>query len=328
MYGVGLGLKNRLYDTGWFKAHTLQWPVISVGSLSAGGAGKTPVVVLLAGLLERQGLAVDVLSRGYGRRSRAVEEVDAGGAAERFGDEPLEMARAGLRVFVGADRVRAGAFAEELRPMSQMRDMGHPELRSGSDFRVHVLDDGFQHRRLARALDVVLLTAEDLEDRLLPAGNLREPLLSLGRAGVVVVREEEAERLRPVIAQYTRAEVWVVRRKLVLPERRLRRPAVFCGIARPAGFLHMLEEAGCEAAGRVIFRDHQRYGQGQIDQIVAVARRTGADGFYTTAKDAVKLLPEWRARLAEVGPVEVVGLSVALDGEAMAIKTMLRVVRR
>ena len=313
LYWAGVGVKNRLYGAGLWKAHALRWPVVSVGSLSAGGAGKTPVVVMLAGLLERQGLAVDVLSRGYGRASGAVEEVDAGGSAKRFGDEPLEMARAGLRVFVGADRWAAGALAEALEPVSQER--------------VHVLDDGFQHRRLGRALDVVLLTEEDAEDRLLPLGNLREPLASFARAGVVVLRAEEAERLRPVVARYTRAEVWVIRRELVLPERRLQRPMVFCGVSRPEGFLRMLEKAGCAAVGQTVFRDHKRYEPSDVERMLAVARKTGADGFYTTAKDVVKLLPEWRARLEEVGPVEVVGLSVRLQNEAKAVETMLRAVR-
>ena len=313
LYGAGLALKNRLYGTGLLKAQALPWPVISVGSLSAGGAGKTPFVIMLAGLLQRSGVGVDVLSRGYGRVSRAVEKVDAGGSAEQFGDEPLEMARAGLRVFVGADRGRAGELAEEQGPDSELK--------------VHLLDDGFQHRRLGRALDVVLLTEEDGRDRLLPAGNLREPLASLARADVVVLRAEEAERLRPVVAQYTQAEVWVIRRELVLPERRVRWPVVFCGIARPGSFSRMLQVAGCEPVGQVMFRDHQQYGFGEVERILTLARRAGADGFYTTAKDAVKLLPEWRARLEEVGPVEVVRLSVALDDEAKAVATMLRAVR-
>ncbi len=325
LYWAGLGVKNRLYDAGLWKAHALRWPVISVGSLSAGGSGKTPVVRMLAGLLGREGVGVDVLSRGYGRGSGAVEEVDAGGSAERFGDEPLELARTGLRVFVGADRVAAGELAERREPTSHRRDVGHPVL--GQELRVHLLDDGFQHRRLGRALDVVLLTALDVEDRLLPGGNLREPLRSLGRAGVVILREEEAERLRPVVARYTRAEVWMIRRELVLPERRLQRPMVFCGIARPEGFLRMLKEAGCAAAAQAVFRDHQRYGQAEVERILAEARKVGADGFYTTAKDAVKLSPEWLSRLGEVGPVEVVGLSVVLEDEAKAVATMLRAVR-
>ncbi len=320
VYGAGLRLKNRLYDAGVLSAHELRWPVISVGSLSAGGAGKTPVVVMLAGLLERQGLAVDVLSRGYGRTSRAIEEVDTNGPAKRFGDEPLEIARAGLRVFVGADRFAAGALAESRESLPQGREVGSTGAKRG----VHVLDDGFQHRRLRRALDVVLLTAEDAKDGLLPAGNLREPLASLGRAGAVVLREEEAQRLRPVVARYTQAEVWVIQRMLVLPERRLRRPVVFCGVARPEGFLRMLEQAGCKTAGQIRFRDHQHYRNEDIGRVLALARNTGADGYYTTAKDAVKLLPEWRARLEEVGPVEVVGLSVRFRDEAQALQQLLR----
>ena len=332
LYWAGTTGRNALYRVGILRAKTLRWPVISVGSLSAGGAGKTPAVRVLTKLLEREGVGVDVLSRGYGRRSDAVEEVDAGGLAVRFGDEPLEIAQAGLRVFVGADRVAAGELAEGLEPTSQNRDVGHADFgqvrEPVSQERVHLLDDGFQHRRLGRALDVVLLTEEDAEDRLLPWGNLREPLASLGRAGVVVVlRAEEAERLRPVVARYTRAEVWVIRRELVLPERRLRRPVVFCGIARPEGFLRMLEQAGCEVVGQMVFRDHQRYGLAEMEGILAVARKLGADGFYTTAKDAVKLLPEWRARLEEVGPVEVVELAVKLEDEAKAVETMLRAMR-
>ena len=341
LYWAGSTGRNALYQMGTLRAKTLRWPVISVGSLSAGGAGKTPVVRMLAGLLERNGIGVDVLSRGYGRKSDAVEEVDAGGLAVRFGDEPLELARTGLRVFVGADRVAAGELAERRCPTSQKRDVGHPQSVGAKEavsqeyemefaragWRVHLLDDGFQHRRLGRALDVVLLTEEDVDDRLLPGGNLREPLGSLARAKVVVVRAEEAERLRSVVARSTRAEVWIIRRELVLPERRVRRPVVFCGIARPEGFLRMLREAGCEAAGEVVFRDHQRYGQAEVERIVAAAREVGADGSYTTAKDAVKLAPEWRRRLGEVGPAEVVGLSVVLEDEAKAVATMLRAIR-
>ena len=161
-------------------------------------------------------------------------------------------------------------------------------------------------------------------DGLLPAGNLREPLASLGRAGAVVLRAEEAKRLRPVVARYTQAEVWVIERMLVLPERRLRRPVVFCGIARPEGFLRMLEQAGCETAGQIAFRDHQHYRDEDVGRVLALARNTGADGFYTTAKDAVKLRPEWRERLEEVGPVEVVGLSVGFKDEAQALQQLLR----
>jgi tetraacyldisaccharide 4'-kinase len=328
LYWLGTRLKNAAYDRRWLRAHRLTRPVVSVGSLSAGGAGKTPVVLMLAELLRRHGVGVDVLSRGYGRGSGVVEEVDPAGHPIRFGDEPLEMARRGLRVIVGADRVAAGRFAEGLSedgralPEAHLSDdkavakVGHKMLSE-----IHLLDDGFQHRRLGRDLDVVLLTLEDARDWLLPAGNLREPLASLRRAHVVVVREDEAVEL----AGLTRGmEVWLVRRELVLPAERPMRPVVFCGIARPEGFLAMLGEAGVEPAGRMIFPDHHAYTDEHFRLLEDAAEHTGADGFCTTAKDAVKIPDAARQRLERMGPVWVAELRVSLLDEAQAMATLRR----
>jgi len=243
VYAAGLWVKERFLG----EPKKLTWPVVSVGSLSAGGAGKTPVVMALALMLKERGWGVDVLSRGYGRGGSGVELVagseekqipceddnkkgkgidegkDNGKTlAERFGDEPLLIARrTGVEVWVGADRYSAGAAAEGFAAAeesgrvlphsmptlaSQVREsrMGHPEGRRSEGRqvypdgrRVHLLDDGFQHRQLARAVDVVLVTVEDLEDALLPAGNRREGLGALRRADVVVVREEEVELVEP-----------------------------------------------------------------------------------------------------------------------------------
>ena len=296
LWAIGVGVKNLLYERGVLKVRRLGRPVVSVGSLSAGGAGKTPVVLALAELLGRHGIAVDVLTRGYGRGSGVVEEVDAAGSAKRFGDEPIEMARAGLRVFVGTERFEAGALAE-----------------ATGDARVHVLDDGFQHRRLGRALDVVVLTAEDAHDWLLPAGNLREPLASLGRADVVVVREDEFAALAGVVAG---REVWVVGRGLEVPVERPRRPLAFCGIARPEGFFAMLQEA----VGRVVFADHHAYTAEDFERLVEAARHAGADGFVTTAKDEVKIPTESLRLLEEVGRVWVAKLKVKFVDEAMVLQ--------
>jgi len=318
LYWAGLRVKNAFFSWGWLRVRRLERPVISVGSLSAGGAGKTPVVLMLAELLGRHGVEVDVLSRGYGRGSGVVEEVDAAGLASRFGDEPLEMARRGVRVVVGADRWAAGRLVEGSNedgravgsiphPFDETERMGHP---------VHLLDDGFQHRRLHRDLDVVLLTVEDVRDWLLPAGNLREPMGSLGQADVVVVREDEAVELRTAIP--VGAEVWTVRRELALPVERPKKPVVFCGIARPEGFLTMLRGAGCEAAEWVVFPDHYAYAESDFAQLVEAARHAGADGFCTTAKDAVKI-PEASMRMLEaVGPVVVAALRVSLVDEGQA----------
>jgi tetraacyldisaccharide 4'-kinase len=286
----------------------LAWPVVSVGSLSAGGAGKTPVVIALVRLLAEHGWTVDVLSRGYGREGKDVQLVLPQGetAARFFGDEPvLIVQRTAAPVWVGRDRFAAGEAAEA--------------FHEGKVQGVHVLDDGFQHRRLARVFDVVLVTAEDLDDALLPAGNLREPLGALARADAVVVREEEAdavrERVRPFLRDGT--PLWTVRRKLRFPAPlgvfgAGLRPLAFCAIARPEGFVGMLKAAGCGVVDAVVFRDHASYGGREIEQVLRFARELKATGLVTTEKDAVKLPSNLRERMErEVGPLMV----VALDAE-------------
>ena len=330
LYWLGARGKNALFDLGWLRVRRLGWPVISVGSLSAGGAGKTPVVLMLAELLERHQVAVDVLSRGYGRGAETVEEVDANGDAGRFGDEPLEMARRGVRVFVGAERFQAGRVAEESREVGRALPDAH--LRSDSagpkmghslvSLAVHLLDDGFQHRRLGRDLDVALLTVEDWRDCLLPAGNLRETVASLRRADVVVVREDEAAELSGVIP--AGVETWVIRRELVLPVDRPGRLFAFCGIARPEGFFGMLPEF----VGSKAFPDHHAYSEADFAGLVAAARAAGADGFVTTAKDAVKISAKARDQMAEVGPLVVAELRVSLLDEDAAWERLASIVRR
>ncbi len=305
-WGAGTAAKNLAYDRGWLKPRRLTKLVVSVGSLSAGGAGKTPVVLALARLLRERGVEADVLSRGYGRAADTVREVQPDGLAAEFGDEPLEMARAGLRVFVGAERYAAGLLAERVFPEAA----------------VHVLDDGFQHRRLGRALDVVLLTAEDVRDTLLPAGNLRESLSASGRADVVVVREEETDALRATAG----AAVWRVRRDLALPDG-VEAAFCFCGIARPDGFFAMLADKGLRPAGRMAFADHHAYARGDVARLVSAARAAGARSFVTTAKDAVKLLPEWRRLLEAVGPVRVAELRVTFVDEDAVVARVLALVR-
>ncbi|WP_263383251.1 tetraacyldisaccharide 4'-kinase [Granulicella arctica] len=303
VYGAGLWVARRFGG----EAKRLRSPVVSVGSLSAGGAGKTPVVAALASLLKREGYAVDILSRGYGRGSQAVERVDPAGTAARFGDEPLLLAKqTSVPVYVGAERYEAGLLAEA----------------AGGRAGIHLLDDGFQHRRLARDLDVVLLTAEDVADCLLPAGNLREPLSRLRRAGAVVVREDEAAALRPVVQRLAGAvPVWVIRRRLLLPAgtEQPKRLLAFCGIARPESFFAMLRAQGVSLAGAMAFRDHEPYRYRKIQGLLEEAARCGADGFVTTEKDAVKLLKLMRNRLEVRGPLVVAGLSVEFvdEGEVL-----------
>ena len=311
LYAGVVWAKDAARARGWLAVKRLGWPVVSVGSLSAGGAGKTPVVMSLAALLARHGVAVDVLSRGYGRGSGAVERVPLDGSARAFGDEPMEMARAGLEVFVGAERYEAGLLAE------QAFAAGMKERR------VHLLDDGFQHRRLERALDVVLLTLADVRDWMLPAGNLREPLGAMGRADVVVVREEEADALEAWRRYFPKAKVWVMRRELRVPADAAKKPLVFCGIARPEDFLRMLREAGVEIAGKRVWPDHHAYAEEDIELLIELAERAGADGFLLTAKDVVKISVSNRKRLETLGPVGVVGLEVVFQDEGLVVADLL-----
>ena len=161
--------RNSLFDRGVLRSRRLNRPVVSVGNLSAGGAGKTPFVIALGELLQARGVPFDVLSRGYGRKTRGALIVDPDGSPADFGDEPLLIARR-LRVpvIVGESRYEAGKLAEEK-----------------FETQLHILDDGFQHRSVARDFDIVLMTAHDFEDRLIPAGRLREPLSALARADAV-----------------------------------------------------------------------------------------------------------------------------------------------
>lgn len=320
-YATGAWLKNSAYDLQIAKPERLSWPVVSLGNLSAGGTGKTPLVLLLAELLERCGWSADVLSRGYRRSSSGCMRVDPAGSAEEFGDEPLLMARRGLRVYVGVSRYRAGWMAEK-----------DATAQSGAAYsrRVHLLDDGFQHRKLARAVDIVLLRRGDLEDDLLPAGRLREPARSLARADICVLRAEDADLKDCVLGRMRcgdPARVWIVERRIVLPagEESLNGsdPALaFCAIGDPRGFFQGLRQAGIDVRAEVAFRDHHAYTRGDIGRLREAAANAGARYFLTTEKDSVRMGRSLRAMLENAGPVIVAGLAVSLRAEAGSIDTL------
>jgi tetraacyldisaccharide 4'-kinase len=310
LYAAGAWVREKLRA----EPGRLEWPVVSVGSLSAGGAGKTPVVIALAELLRTHGLEVDVLTRGYRRAGKEPAPVAAAvpAAAEIYGDEPVLIARrTGAPVWVYGDRHVAGRYAEEVSPGAK---------------RIHLLDDGFQHRGLARDFDIALVTLEDVNDVLLPAGNLREGLKALARADAIVVRDRERERVALRVKPYLRAgtPVWVIQRRLRF-ESPLAvlgaglRPLAFCAIARPEDFAAMVQAAGCGIVDTVVFRDHHRYEMRDIEAIVDTARKLGVTGFVTTEKDAVKLTPEMREGLAAVGPLLVARLDVTFADPAQVL---------
>jgi tetraacyldisaccharide 4'-kinase len=352
LYRAAQGLENALLRRGFPATRSLTMPVLSIGSLSAGGAGKTPVVLAFAQMLTSAGWQPDILTRGYGRSGKRIDEVsihastaellamaeaertqrlDAlcheepsapgrrarrvmqDGAAARFGDEAVLLAaRAQVPVWVGSDRYQAGLAAER----STQYGRG-----------VHLLDDGFQHRTLERALDVVLITSADLEDALLPAGNLREPLTALARADAVIVREEEMDLVAPKVWPRLRegAQMWTVRRTLRFPAplgvlTAGLRPLAFCAIARPEGFAASLAGAGCAVIDTVVFYDHQALAAKQLQEIAAFAKQLNATGLITTEKDFVKLAPAAICELQRnVGPLMV----ASLDAEILDVDRVL-----
>ena len=269
MFGAAVSIRNRLYDRGTLPSHRLQAPVVSIGSITAGGAGKTPFLILLGELLKDRGVAFDVLSRGYGRQTKGIALVDPSGSPEEFGDEPLLITRKlGVPVIVGEDRYEAGQFAEETFGLQ-----------------AHLLDDGFQHRRLARDFDIVLITDRDLQDSLLPVGRLREPLSSLSRASAIVLMDGAASGQIPVRRGQ---HVWQVSRGIVPPET-TDACIAFCGIARPQNFFAELAQAGIKLAGTRVFRDHHAYRATDVESLYKLAQELGAAAFITTEKDAVNL---------------------------------------
>lgn len=318
LYAMGVRLKTSAYDFRLFKARHLSWPVISVGNLSVGGTGKTPVVLLLAKLLEARGWGVDVLSRGYGRSSQHIVRVDPQGQAEQFGDEPLLMSRHGVSTCVGADRYQAGLLAEKET---------RTEIDPANGHRLHLLDDGFQHRKLARAIDIVLLQRADLEDDMLPAGRLREPLCALERADICVLRAENAdlkERVLQLMRQTDPARIWIVERQTTLPSltHPIQKALAFCAIGDPHGFFHGLQQAGIDIEKKIAFRDHHVYTLKDISRLRDAALSSGAQCFVTTEKDNVRLTANLRAELEKDLPLIVAGLAVSLREEVRSMATL------
>ena len=303
LYGAATALRNTLFDRGVLSSRRLERPVVSVGNLSLGGAGKTPFVIALGELLKARGIRFDVLTRGYGRKTRGVLIVETDGNAADFGDEPLLIARRlGVPVIVGESRYEAGRVAE-LKFQPQL----------------HILDDGFQHRSLVRDFDIVLMTERDFDDRLLPSGRLRETLSSLRRADAIVLpRDLSAQEMVIKSSALQGKLIWQMNREIVMPAALLA-PIVFCGIARPQQFFAQVRAAGIAPAAEIEFRDHYAYDRSDIARLLAMRGNLGAGGFLTTEKDAVNL----GSLQADLKPFAVAALSLTLNHPTDAVDAIL-----
>lgn len=306
VFGAGVLLHAAAYRVGLLAIRRASRPVVSVGNLAVGGTGKTPFVILLAGILEARGVRVAVLSRGYGRRPGPREPLivsRGSGAVERAdvaGDEPvLIAARTRASVVVAKRRAEAARTAVE--------ELGAEVL---------ILDDGFQHRALARDLDIVVLDGARPfgNGALLPRGPLRERPKALERASLLVVnhgpvpRDRLREGFEPSLLcmdgdleARPHVSVGVVATSVggILGGDRApaaslsgRRVALLAGIARPERFEASVRGLGASVVSRLFLQDHADIGSTEIDRFRHAAREARADILLTTEKDAVRIAPD------------------------------------
>jgi tetraacyldisaccharide 4'-kinase len=299
LYSAAIAVRNHLFDRGSLQVMRLEKPVISVGNLSMGGSGKTPFVIALGESLKQHNIPFDILSRGYRRNTTGVLIVAPTGTAHDFGDEPLLISRRlHVPVIVGESRYDAGRLAEQT-----------------FDSQLHILDDGFQHRGLARDFDIVLLTVDDFDDAPIPAGRLREPLSSLERADAVVLPAGAA----PDRSVLRGKPVWHVQRRISLSEVPSF-PVAFCGIARPQQFFAQLHAGGITPAVEIRFRDHHAYSHRDLQRLLKLRNELNAGGFVTTEKDAINL----GASLALLAPVAIARLELTIDRPDDLVNTILQ----
>ena len=296
LYEALVKVRLSLYKKGLLTQHILPGFVISVGNLSVGGTGKTPLVIKIAEWAKQKGYKVGILSRGYKGNYKDMLLVSDGkrlkSSVFSSGDEPYLMARR-LRevvICVSKDRAKAGKF------ISKMHNV---------DF--FILDDGFQHLRLKRDLDIVLLSKRDIiSKRVLPSGPLREPLSHLKRADVLIATEKIDPSLigekRLFFAQY-------VPKRLFFPEKeeacldflRGKRVIAFAGIARPERFKETLERLGAKVVFFKRFPDHHWFSEKDLAEIFSLKKRLRAELILTTEKDWVRLVDKNK----DIGYIEV-----------------------
>lgn len=334
LYELGVRLRVALYEQGYLKTCKLDSVVISVGNITVGGTGKTPIVEYVCRYLADECYEVAVLTRGYRREnsSRAVVVVSERGrvvaGVGEAGDEPLMLARklAKVSVVVGSDRYQCGLLAIE---------------RFGSD--VLVLDDGFQHLRLERDLNLLVLDATDLfgGGQIVPLGRLREPIYGLRRADAVIVTRSDRQFDRDLLfnildgmamnlpifyAYHDFVGLREIGSDSPVALRRLNgaKVAALCAIGRPSVFLEDLSAHAAEVVVKATFPDHHTYQQGEIDRVVAEAAAKGAEFIVTTEKD----LPKLQSMSFSGLPAYVAEIKTEFEDEVRFKSMLLRTVSR
>jgi tetraacyldisaccharide 4'-kinase len=334
LYELAVRLRVVAYETGYLKQKKLDATVISVGNLTLGGAGKTPMVDYIARYLKSEGHSVAVLTRGYARESsgrRVLNDpsVDnfTGGSYREFGDEPLMLARSlpDIPIIVDKDRYKAGRWVE-----------------SEFEAEVLVLDDGYQHLALARDLNILLIDATDPLGgfEMLPFGRLREPLYGLKRADAIIItradRPFDQGQTQAIIKYYCGDKVpvmyfyWTITklRHLATGEAYDSKDlagwnvAVACGIGNPQAFAEDILQIGINIVSENFFADHHPFAQEDLDRVTRDAQDAGADAIVTTEKDAVRL----EALTHGDVPIYAARLEIQSDDEVRLKSLLLRTV--
>jgi len=338
IYELAVRLRIAAYETAYLKPKRLKAAVVSIGNITLGGTGKTPLTQYIARFLSEEGYSVAVLSRGYRRRSRrqlvlndpAADAGQAGGSAIELpwaatGDEPLLVARSlpQVPVVINKDRVAGGKWAEQ---------------RLGSE--VLILDDGYQHLRLARDLNLLVLDATDPFGgfRMVPFGRLREPLYAIRRADAVIVtrahRPFDQGQLASIVRYFCGDRIPIIYvYSTITGMRHIQSGSVYgaeefagwnawlmCGIGNPHAFADDVVGIGISVAGESFFHDHFPYSQKDLNRVVGEARAAGTDLIVTTEKDAVRLDG---LELSEM-PVYAAQLEVQTEDEVRLKSLLLR----
>jgi len=302
VYGIAVRLRVWLYARGILPTRRLCAPVVSVGNLTVGGTGKTPLVILLAERFLAAGKCVAILSRGYKGSGDASDEI-----------EMMKYRLRGRALFgVGANRYEQGCRLEQ----------------QGVD--MFLLDDGFQHLQLARDMNILLLDGSRLlkNERLLPAGELREPFSAMRRADLILVTRREEHRAIEA-RDSDRRSIFYAQTQL-LGFRSLEQPDeeqylseigpgpffAFCAIGNPDAFLQDLARWHIPVCGQSYFRDHHRYDQSDLKSLEISAKERGAVGFVTTEKDWVNLRSAGKLSLPTY--LAAISLSIQSEGEFLA----------
>ncbi len=301
LYGAAINARNALYEKGVFASYALGAKTVSIGNITVGGTGKTPLVAFVAETLFSAGEKVCILSRGYGRINPKKRILVSDGEkvltdAINAGDEPFELAEKLLGkavIIADANRAEAGRWAREKFGITAF-----------------VLDDAFQHRKVKRDLDIVCIDATNPfgNGKVLPAGILREPLKNLKRASAIVITRAnligKIEDLKFQISNYTDAPIFISHNKfsnfkkinnLNQNQKTLDSQLstldslAFCALGNPENFFEQLRRENFNLTATEIFPDHHFYSQKDLAKLEKKARKTGAQVLITTAKDAVKL---------------------------------------